>query len=66
MIIGKTFKQQNFVRRLNAAPGGELGGYRAKVYAGIARGANDIVVAIKSANESFAADKAKQAAKKTQ
>lgn len=49
---------------LNAAPGGEIGGYRAKVYAGIARGAGDIIAAIKSANEGFTAERAKPGATK--
>jgi probable HAF family extracellular repeat protein len=49
--------------RLNAAPGGEIGGFRAKVYAGIAKSANDLIVAMNSANESFRADQAKNAAR---
>jgi uncharacterized membrane protein len=40
---------------LNEAPAGELGGYRAKVYAEIAAGAANLIAAMNSANAEFAA-----------
>jgi len=39
---------------LNEAPAGDLGGYRAKVYADIASGAANVIAAINSANADFA------------
>jgi hypothetical protein len=50
---------------LNAAPGGDLGGYRAKVYADIAAGASDMIAAMNSANAEFAATRAKETAVKS-
>jgi len=47
---------------LNAAPGGDLGGNRAKVYADIAAGAADLIAAINSANANFVAPRAKPTA----
>jgi len=48
---------------LNEAPGGELGGFRSKVYADIAAAANDLIAAMNSANAEFAAGQAKDAAR---
>jgi hypothetical protein len=49
---------------LNAAPGGDLGGNRAKVYADIAAGAGNLIAAMVSANADFAATQTKEAAAK--